>query len=143
MNQDARQILTLMQDLCQRLGVALIIITHNLGVVARYAHRVNVMYAGRIVEKGEAEEIYHHPRHPYTAGLLESVPRMDRPRSEPILPIPGNPPDMLALPQGCAFRPRCKYATDECAQRPELRVVADGHEAACWNSEALARRQAS
>ena len=131
------QILTMMEELCQRLKVALIIITHNLGVVARYASRVNVMYAGRIVEKGEAEEIYHRPRHPYTAGLLQSVPRMDRPRSEPILPIPGNPPDMLNPPEGCAFRPRCKFANEACAKRPEMEIYDNGHEAACWNGAAM------
>ncbi len=134
------QILTLMEDLCQRLGVALVIITHNLGVVARYAHRVNVMYAGRIVEKGEAGDIYQQPRHPYTAGLLESVPRMDRSREDPILPIPGNPPDLIQMPEGCAFRPRCKYATDQCAiAAPEMQVLHRGHESACWNTDALSR----
>jgi len=131
------QILSMMEDLCKRLDVALIIITHNLGVVARYAQQVNVMYAGRIVERGSADAIYRQPRHPYTAGLLQSVPRMDKPRSEPILPIPGNPPDMLNLPAGCAFRPRCSFATEQCLERPEMKGVANGQEAACWNSDAL------
>ena len=131
------QILSMMEDLCKRLDVALIIITHNLGVVARYAHKVNVMYAGRIVERGTADAVYHQPRHPYTAGLLQSVPRMDKPRSEPILPIPGNPPDMLNLPAGCAFRPRCSFATEQCLERPKMKGVANGQEVACWNSDAL------
>jgi oligopeptide/dipeptide ABC transporter ATP-binding protein len=137
------QILTIMEDLCRRMGVALIIITHNLGIVARYAHRVNVMYAGRIVEQGTAAEIYHRPRHPYTAGLLTSVPRMDRSRSDPLLPIPGNPPDLIRMPPGCAFRPRCKYATDECTTRPPLAENEPGHAAACWNSAALIRDMAA
>src|SRR5262245_22760173 len=92
------QILHLMQDLCRRLGVALVIITHNLGIVARYADRLNVMYAGRIVEQGLAADIYRRPSHPYTIGLLHSVPRLDRPRGAPLDPIPGNPPDALAWP---------------------------------------------
>ena len=99
------QILELMQDLCRRLGVALVIITHNLGIVARYADRVTVMYAGRVVEEGTADDIYHRPSHPYTIGLLNSVPRLDRPRGAPLEPIPGNPPDILNRPAGCAFRP--------------------------------------
>jgi len=131
------QILTLMQDLCQRLGVALVIITHNLGIVARYAQRVNVMYAGRIVEQGEAEPLYRAPRHPYTAGLLNSVPRLDRSRDEPLIPIPGNPPDLIRRPPGCAFAPRCGFVSDACANKPDLVADADGHAAACWNSDVL------
>ena len=108
------QILHLMQDLCRRLDVALVIITHNLGVVARYADRVNVMYAGRIVERGMAADLYRAPSHPYTIGLLNSVPRLDRRRDAPLEPIPGSPPDPLALPSGCTFRPRCKLAAPHC-----------------------------
>ena len=91
------QILELMKDLTRRLGVALIIITHNLGIVARYADRVNVMYAGRIIESGTARDIYHHPRHPYTLALLRSVPRMDRPRRARLDPVQGQPPDLSRL----------------------------------------------
>ncbi len=132
------QILELLRDLCRRLGVALVIITHNLGVVARYADRVNVMYAGRIVERGSADQIYHRPSHPYTLGLLKSVPRLDRPRSIQLDPIPGNPPDLGALPSGCAFRPRCALASPRCAdQVPPLRPVADGQSSACLESESL------
>ncbi|MGH6927880.1 MAG: ABC transporter ATP-binding protein, partial [Dongiaceae bacterium] len=109
------QILHLMQGLCRRLDVALMIITHNLGVVARYADRVNVMYAGRVVEQGPAAEIYRNPGHPYTIGLLNSVPRLDRPRGVAIDPIPGSPPDPLSLPSGCSFRPRCRLAVPHCA----------------------------
>ena len=132
------QVLELMQDLCIRMGVALVIITHNLGIVARHAHRVNVMYAGRIVERGPADEIYRRPSHPYTVGLLNSVPRLDRPRGAPLDPIPGNPPDPLALPSGCAFRPRCSLATAQCAgQAPPLRDVAGSHQSACFEIDAL------
>ena len=106
------QILELMKELTRRLNVALIIITHNLGVVARYADRVNVMYAGRIVESGPAADVYHNPRHPYTIGLLRSVPRLDRPRQEQLDPIEGQPPDLTRLDAGCAFRPRCRFAVD-------------------------------
>src|SRR4030088_1722370 len=104
------QILELMQKLTQRLGVALIIITHNLGVVARYANRVNVMYAGRIVESGSALAIYHDPRHPYTIALLRSVPRLDRPRQARLDPVEGQPPDLTRLDGGCALRPRRRFA---------------------------------
>jgi len=132
------QVLELMQDLCIRMGVALVIITHNLGIVARHAHRVNVMYAGRIIERGPADEIYRRPSHPYTVGLLNSVPRLDRPRGAPLDPIPGNPPDPLALPSGCAFRPRCALATALCAeQAPPLRDVAGSHQSACFEIDAL------
>ncbi len=132
------QILELMKDLCQRLGVALVIITHNLGVVARYANRVDVMYAGRIVEQGPASDVYRRPSHPYTLALLNSVPRLDRARGSPLDPIPGNPPDLLALPAGCAFRPRCPIAADRCAvQVPELRSVETDHRSACFLFETL------
>ena len=132
------QILELMRDLCRRLGVALVIITHNLGIVARHADRVNVMYAGRIVECGPAADIYRRPSHPYTIGLLNSVPRLDRPRGAPLDPIPGNPPDPLALPAGCAFQPRCAFATALCAeQAPALRPVAGAHASACFEIDAL------
>ena len=133
------QILVLMQQLTQRLGVALIIITHNLGVVARYAARVNVMYAGRIVESGEAAAVYHTPRHPYTMALLRSVPRLDRPRQARLDPIEGQPPDLTQLDRGCSFRPRCRFAVARCSeQRPPLAAVGHaGQLAACWRSEEL------
>ncbi len=137
------QILTIMQDLCTRLGVALVIITHNLGIVARYASRVNVMYAGRIVEQGPAETLYRNPRHPYTAGLLNSVPRLDRSRDDPLEPIPGNPPDLLRPPAGCAFAPRCGFRTEACDTKPDLVDDGSGHAAACWNSAALAHGRAA
>jgi len=132
------QILELMQDLCGRMGVALLIITHNLGVVARYAHRVDVMYGGRIVEQGPATDVYRRPGHPYTVGLLNSVPRLDRPRGTPLVPIPGSPPDLLALPAGCAFRPRCTLAVGRCADAvPALELIDGAHRAACFETARL------
>ena len=130
------QILELMKDLTRRLNVALIIITHNLGVVARYANRVNVMYAGRLVESGPAAEVYHNPRHPYTIALLRSVPRLDRPRQERLDPVEGQPPDLTRLDAGCAFRPRCRFAVEICAEtRPPLEAAGGaGHLAACFRS---------
>ena len=129
------QILALMQDLTQRLGVALVIITHNLGVVARYADRVNVMYAGRIVEQGRADSVYRRPGHPYTIGLLNSVPRLDRPRDVPIEPIPGSPPDPSRLPPGCAFAPRCPHAVERCrSEVPPAVSFEGGHTARCWQT---------
>ncbi len=134
------QILELLKDLSRRLGVAMLIITHNLGVVARYADRVNVMYAGRIIERGTARELYAHPRHPYTVGLLRSVPRLDEPRRERLAPIEGQPPDLSRLGAGCAFAPRCGFRVERCLREtPPLRVVrTDGHVAACWEAERLA-----
>jgi oligopeptide/dipeptide ABC transporter ATP-binding protein len=133
------QILELMKSLSRRLGVAMLIITHNLGVVARYADRVNVMYAGRIMEQGSAKELYAHPRHPYTLGLLRSVPRLDAPRRARLDPIDGQPPDLARLPAGCAFAPRCTFRVERCfVERPVLRPAGDdGHVSACWEIERL------
>jgi oligopeptide/dipeptide ABC transporter ATP-binding protein len=134
------QILELMRDLSRRLGAAMLIITHNLGVVARYADRVNVMYAGKIIERGTARELYANPRHPYTLGLLRSVPRLDEPRRARLDPIEGQPPDLTQLPAGCAFTPRCGFRVARCAvDRPPLRAIGrDGHVSACWEAERLA-----
>ena len=127
------QILELMKSLSRRLGVAILMITHNLGVVARYADRVNVMYAGKIVERASAREIYANPRHPYTLGLLRSVPRLDEPRRAKLQPIPGQPPDLSRLPPGCAFAPRCAYVVDRCREQvPPLEEVSAEHVSACW-----------
>ncbi len=133
------QILELMKQLSRRLGVALLIITHNLGVVARYADRVNVMYAGKIVERGTARELYASPRHPYTLGLLRSVPRLDEPRRARLSPIEGQPPDLTRLPAGCSFAPRCAFQVERClAEVPPLRAVGeDHHVSACWEAERL------
>ncbi len=127
------QILELLKNLTRDLDMALIIISHNLGVVARYADRVNVMYAGRIVEKATAVDLYSDPRHPYTLGLMASVPRLDTDTREKLVPIEGQPPDLTAVPPGCAFHPRCNYATEQCGEDlPELRYVSDEHQTACW-----------
>jgi oligopeptide/dipeptide ABC transporter ATP-binding protein len=132
------QILELLKQLSRRFGVAMLIITHNLGVVARYADRVNVMYAGKIAERGTAREIYAHPRHPYTIGLLRSVPRLDEPRREKLMPIPGQPPDLSRLPGGCAFAPRCPHVLDRCrTDSPPLVEVGPAHSAACWVAPAV------
>ena len=132
------QILDLMKSLTTEFGVALIIITHNLGVVARYADRVNIMYAGKVIERGSAHEIYANPRHPYTVGLLRSVPRLDLPRRAKLDPIEGQPPDLINLPQGCAFRERCRWAIEKCAtDTPELEDTGNGHLSACFRSEDL------
>ena len=132
------QILDLMKSLTTEFGVALIIITHNLGVVARYADRVNIMYAGKVIERGNASEIYSNPRHPYTVGLLRSVPRLDLPRRAKLDPIEGQPPDLINLPPGCSFRDRCRWAIDKCAtDSPELMESSEGHLSACWRAEDL------
>jgi oligopeptide/dipeptide ABC transporter ATP-binding protein len=128
------QILELLTRLTRELGTSVIIITHNLGVVARYADRVNVMYAGRIIESASAAELYAKPRHPYTLGLLKSVPRLDQLKKEKLVPIEGMPPDLVRLGEGCPFRPRCTFATDRCKEEnPPLETVAENHTSACWN----------
>jgi len=138
------QVLELMQELCRKMGVALVIITHNLSIVARYARRVNVMYAGKIVEAGSASAIYGKPSHPYTVGLLNSVPRLDQVRGTPIEPIPGSPPDLDALGPGCAFAPRCRFATDRChKQAPPFTIIGQDHKSACWEIMALERERAA
>jgi peptide/nickel transport system ATP-binding protein len=128
------QILSLLQDLQSRLGTAIIIITHDLGVVAEIADDICVMYAGRIVERGSTEDIFHAPQHPYTWGLLRSIPRLDNPRGEELVPISGRPPSLINRPSGCHFHPRCPYVRD--AHRridPELTPVngSSGHAVAC------------
>ncbi len=129
------QILEVIQRLNQELGTAVIIITHNLGVVARYADWVNVMYAGRIIESGPAEHIYKNPQHPYTLGLLSSVPRLDEPKKSKLVPIEGMPPDLSDLPEGCPFRARCRFAIEKCATEYPPFDLIDGtedHHKACW-----------
>jgi oligopeptide/dipeptide ABC transporter ATP-binding protein len=122
-----------MKDLARDLGIALVVITHNLGIVARYADRVNVMYAGKIREMGRADDIYGSPRHPYTVGLLSSVPRLDQPTRTRLAPIRGEIPNMAALPAGCAFRPRCDWAVARCeSEDPALIETGAGHLSACW-----------
>ena len=127
------QLLELLKNLTRDFSMALIIITHNLGVVARYADRVNVMYAGKIVEKGSAHDIYENPVHPYTIGLMASVPQLDQDVKKKLVPIRGQPPNLANVPPGCAFHPRCDYAVDRCRREiPELVPVGVNHEKACW-----------
>ena len=130
------QILELIRQVQRDLGVAVILITHNLGVVARYVDRINVMYAGSIVERGELAEIFRAPKHPYTEGLLASVPRLDKPKGARLVPIEGMPPDLSALPAGCAFHDRCGYVRERClADAPTLLPLPDApspHSVACW-----------
>jgi peptide/nickel transport system ATP-binding protein len=134
------QILKLMKDLSRELRIALIIITHNLGIVARYADRVNVMYAARMVEQGTAKEVFGRPLHPYTAGLLRSVPRLDRARGAKLETIEGMPPNLLEPPPGCRFAPRCPAQIPESVERdPPLVEVEAGHWSACVRAHELAR----
>lgn len=126
------QILELMRGLTKKLGVALVLITHNLGVVARYAERVMVMYAGRIVEEGSVRQIFDAPRHPYTIGLLRSIPRLDRSSKDRLQPIRGQPPDLTTLGEGCPYAPRCDWAQERCLRvNPALERSDYGHAAAC------------
>jgi oligopeptide/dipeptide ABC transporter ATP-binding protein len=126
------QILDLLGRLREELGTALVVITHDLGVVADIADEVMVMYAGRIVESAGRRPIYYQSHHPYTKGLLESIPGAAG-ISGALRPIPGQPPSMIAVPGGCAFHPRCRYAMDRClTDQPDLHPVDDGHLSACW-----------
>jgi oligopeptide transport system ATP-binding protein len=130
------QILDLLKELTRETGSSLLLITHDLGVVARYADRVAVIYAGRIVETAPARVLYHNPRHPYTLGLLASVPRLDSDPGRRLVPIEGQPPDLALLPQGCAFSPRCRNATHPCqVGRPALVDVGPRHLKACFNDD--------
>ncbi len=127
------QILDLMKDLQTQLNTAIILISHDLGVIATLCSRVIVMYAGKIAEEGKAQDVFHHPKHPYTWGLLQSVPRMDATKREKLLTIEGNPPDLLHFPVGCPFHSRCSYAMKICTQRyPEKTMAGDGHSVHCW-----------
>lgn len=127
------QILDLMRDLQKQLDTAIIIITHNLGVVANLAERVIVMYAGKIIEYGDTDEIFYNPKHPYTWGLLSSVPKLNADKKDKLASIEGTPPDLFAPPAGCAFAARCEHAMRICyEQYPEEFTVKDGHNVACW-----------
>ncbi|MCH8194777.1 MAG: ABC transporter ATP-binding protein [Chloroflexi bacterium] len=132
------QILEILARLSREMGTSVVIITHNLGVVARYADRVNVMYAGKIVESATAEDLYAKPRHPYTVGLLTSVPRLDQERKTKLKVIEGVPPDLINLPKGCSFEPRCSFSVDRCKDEiPPLMQVGEKHQAACWEWKAV------
>jgi peptide/nickel transport system ATP-binding protein len=127
------QIITLLKKLAEETGVAVVLVTHDLGLVARFAQTVAVMYAGRIVEMGPVREIYGNPQHPYTRGLLESIPTTVGPKVERLAQIPGAPPDMSRLPDGCAFAQRCPVASRKCTEEaPPLLWRGPSHKAACW-----------
>jgi peptide/nickel transport system ATP-binding protein len=111
------QLLELMRDMVEQFSASLVIVTHNLGVVARYAQRIYIMYAGRIVESGTTEEIFSDPRHPYTIGLLNCVPRLDQDGQE-LVPIEGLPPNLINMPPNCAFQPRCSQGAERCLREP-------------------------
>ena len=129
------QLLDLLDNLRSQFGTAVMIITHNMGVVARYADRVNVMYAGRLVETAPTDILYGEPKHPYTKGLLASVPRLDLARKRKLSVIDGLPPNLARLPKGCAFCPRCYLAIDRCREeKPELEKVEEEHYSACFRS---------
>jgi len=128
------QILEVLKELRSESGAGIILVTHDLGVVADIADRIAVMYAGRIVEQGTTDEIFYNPQHPYTWGLLGSITRVDRPRPDRLPSISGLPPSLIHPPQGCHFRPRCPHAHDACLVKPELRARvpgATGHEDRC------------
>jgi oligopeptide/dipeptide ABC transporter ATP-binding protein len=141
------QIIELLRDLNREMGTAIILITHNLAVVASLCTRVIVMYAGRVVEQGPTREIFRNPQHPYTWSLLQSIPRIDETRHEKLLTIAGLPPDLNNPPPGCKFHPRCRFRVDRCLQEPEppLEEVGPGQDARCWvlMKNALAGREAS
>jgi oligopeptide/dipeptide ABC transporter ATP-binding protein len=129
------QLLELMKNMVTQLNASLVIITHNLGVVARYAQRIYVMYAGRIVESGSSDDIFITPRHPYTIGLLNSVPRLNEEEGSVLVPIPGLPPNLINMPPTCAFLKRCTYAGERCRLEPwpEMRSVDGGdHQVRCY-----------
>jgi oligopeptide transport system ATP-binding protein len=128
------QILDLLRELVREQGTALILITHDLGVVAGMCEHVNVMYAGMFMETGRAEQLFGSPRHPYTLGLLESIPRLDATRKKQLKPIPGAPRDMLSAPSACPFQPRCRFEVEQSFQEvPPLVEVEPGHFVACFN----------
>ena len=127
------QVMDLLQDMVKYYNKSLVVITHNLGLVTRYAQRVYVMYAGKIVESGTTEQILTNPRHPYTIGLLNSVPKLEDDTNADLIPIEGAPPILSNLPKTCSFLPRCPYACDQCrnSEKPALRCLGDEHYTAC------------
>jgi len=137
------QILDLMKDLQKKMGTSIILITHDLGVVAEMCDRVIVMYAGKVIESGTVDDIFYNPQHPYTKGLLRSVPRLDLNRDEPLTPIFGTPPDLLRPPVGCGFTARCESAMRVCKEYdPELKDISGTQRAACWLQHPLAQNRA-
>jgi peptide/nickel transport system ATP-binding protein len=137
------QILLLLRELQRDLGLGIIFVTHDIGAAVEVADRIAVMYAGRIVEEGTAEQLIRHPRHPYTMALLQSRSHGAMERGQPLQTIPGAPPDLTAIPPGCAFAPRCRWATDACLQAvPAAREIAPGHLARCVRTDEAAQHAA-
>ena len=128
------QILELINELQERLALSVIMITHDLGVIAQMCHRVAIMYAGKIVEVGEAESLFSDPVHPYTKGLLKATPRLDE-ITDRMVAIQGAPPDLISPPQGCAFVPRCAKAGSQCKTQPDLAGCRGGRLVSCWCAE--------
>ncbi|WNN42573.1 MULTISPECIES: ABC transporter ATP-binding protein [Winslowiella] len=126
------QIMTLLNELKREFNTAIIMITHDLGVVAGICNKVLVMYAGRTMEYGQARDVFYRPAHPYSIGLLNAVPRLDAVENDTLMTIPGNPPNLLRLPKGCPFQPRCPYAMDICASAPPLEAFGEGRLRACF-----------
>jgi oligopeptide/dipeptide ABC transporter ATP-binding protein len=137
------QLLELIKGLNRDMGTAVLIITHDLGVVADICDRVMVMYAGQIIESGTADEIFDHPQHPYTTGLMQSVPRLGPTVRDRLNPIEGMPPDLVAPPEGCRFRPRCPYAFAKCIETPPRVHLGGEHVSACWLAVEGAREAAA
>ena len=125
------QIMTLLNELKREFNTAIIMITHDLGVVAGICDQVMVMYAGRTMEYGTAEQIFYHPTHPYSIGLMDAIPRLDG-NEEHLVTIPGNPPNLLHLPKGCPFSPRCQFATEQCQTAPKLTTFNHDQLRNCW-----------
>ena len=138
------QLLEVMEEMVQRLGTSLVIVTHNLGLVARYAQRIYVMYAGRIIESGTTKSIFSSPRHPYTIGLLQCIPRLDREKGKRLIPIEGLPPNLINMPANCAFLPRCTRRIEKCYREvwPPLVRVDDEHYCRCYAEDSTFEREA-
>jgi len=138
------QLLKVMKEMVQKLGTSLVIVTHNLGLVARYAQRIYVMYAGKIVESGTTKSIFSNPRHPYTIGLLQCIPRLDKEKGKRLVPIEGLPPNLVNMPDKCAFLPRCTRRIQECYQKtwPPLVRIDDEHYYRCYVEDSTGEHEA-
>jgi peptide/nickel transport system ATP-binding protein len=137
------QIMALLRKLQEERGTAIVLITHDLGVVAGHADRVVVMYAGKVAEAAGADDVYHAPRHPYTLGLLSSIARLDRRRTQRLQPIPGQPPSLIRVPPGCPFHPRCPFATEVCPKEMPALTGGSAHRAACHHQDRVAEARAA
>ena len=127
------QIIELLKELKEKISMSIIFITHDLGVISEICDKVAVMYAGNIIERGSIDDIFYNPKHPYTLGLLKSIPKINNDDHERLIPIEGNPVDLINPPKGCAFAPRCEYCMNICMEKiPPVYHVEDGHEASCW-----------